>query len=228
MTRTASKFTQEIWKLCEKNPDITHSQAQPLLKAKGIEVVERPDMSDELRDFRDKGRELEMEEKGDFIGCVLRDDEYHYDKDRFEKIKTALDLSKKEGDEVLKEIMVRVAHAAESNYFNVVKWNWQKDKGGSKTKSKNKSKEVTATKTKKSGRKSKASVLVETEFTAATALDHVDSLGGVKETKSRISDIESEIADLQKQVEDLQAEKQNHEAAIEVIDELKKAIKNAA
>ena len=126
MPRPASELTQAIWNLCESDPDITHAQAQPLLQKQGFEVVAKPEMSDDLRSWREQGKTLGLPDKGDYINCRIEEEQFLYEKDAFEKLVKATGLSKPRGQKVLQEIILRTSFDAEANNFNVVKYNWRK------------------------------------------------------------------------------------------------------
>jgi len=228
MARNAGKLTMAIRGLLQKDPSLSHGQAQPILAKKGFEVVERSEMSDDLKLWREHGKSLNLDEKGNYIGCVFKGGEYLYDKDVFEKLVASTGLSRNRSNAVLKEIMERAAYDFEVNNFNVVKHNFLKMDEPKKTATNPPPKHAsvptpTTSTPKKRGRKRKVATVVPTvgEFTSTTALEYIKSHGGLNKVKSRVNDIDAEI-------KALQAEQDAHNDAISTLESFQKALKEAA
>lgn len=245
MARPASELTQAIWALCESNPDITHAQAQVLLKQQGFEVVAKPEMSDDLKSWREQGKALNMADKGDYINCRIENEEYVYDKDSFEKLVTTTGLNKARGQKVLQEIMLRTAFDAEANNFNVVKYNWRKRSNDRKPTASRKptakpkrtaartAAATTGTPRPKHARKqlvasSPKSVPTTGDFTPTTALEYVNANGGVTKLKGRVSQIDTELKALEAKLAELRAEQTRHTSAMNVLADFQKAVREAA
>lgn len=249
MARPASELTLAIWGLCESNPDITHAQAQVLLKQQGFEVVAKPEMSDDLKSWREQGKALNIADKGDYINCRIENEEYVYDKDAFDKLVTATGLSKARGQKVLQEIMLRTAFDAEANNFNVVKYNWRKRSNDRKPTASRKPTvrpKRTAAKTttvvtngaprpkhapktrSKTATPAKPVVVATGGFTPTTALEYVNGNGGLTKVKGRVSEIDSEVKALEAKLAELRAEQEQHTNAMNVLADFQKAVREAA
>lgn len=233
MARNAGKLTMAIRGLLNKDASISHAQAQPKLAKLGFDVVERPEMSEDLKLFREHGKSLDMDEKGNYIGCNFKGGECIFDKDAFEKLVASTGLGRNRGNAVLKEIMVRAAYDFEVNNFNVVKHNWMKMNEKPKVAEvnpppKHAPKPVSASKPtskKLRGRPKKKvvnpTIVVDGDFTPTTALEYIESQGGLNKVKARVSDIDAEI-------KALQAEQVAHNDAISTLETFQKAIREAA
>ena len=245
MARPASPLTKAIWKLLESNPDISHAQAQPLLKQQGFEVVESVEMSDDLRSFREQGKALGMEDKGECINCRIEGEEYIYDKDSFEKLVTATGLNKVRGQKVLQEIMFRTAFNAEANNFNVVKYNWRKrniDHQPTVSRKPVAKPKRTAARTSvttgtaprpkhartKTAAVAKSAPVSTGDFTPTTALEYVNSNGGLTKVKARVGEIDNEVKALEAKIAELRGEQGRHNSAVTVLDDFQKAVREAA
>ncbi len=113
--RTAGPLTEAIRKLLDTNPNLTNAQVRPLLEKQGFTVaVQPPEKSEAMSLF----------------------DQYEYNADNQQSM---LDVAQTCGFDaattkaVLAEVAVRHAFKAESNNFNIVKYNWGKSResGGS-------------------------------------------------------------------------------------------------
>jgi len=247
MARPASELTQAIWTLCEQNPDITHAQAQPLLAKQGFEVVSKSEMSDDLKIWREQGKALGIADKGDYIACRLEDDKYVYEKDAFDRLALACGLSHARSQKVLQEIILRTSFAAETNNFNVVKYNWQRRQSDQKPTRSTKPPQAKRTAKKvapvvvttsvrpkhgpKSGRKSvqpQTVVASRGEFTPTGALEFVTKNGGMAGVKNRVSKINADVVALEQQITTLRAEQVRLNSAVTTLADFQKAVREAA
>ncbi len=109
MSRPASEYTQAIRNLLdEKNGELTHAEARPLLAKLGFDIAaEPPSMSDAFSKF----------------------DQYEVklsDAEGVAKAMTACEFDPKVQKTVLREAKIRAAFKAERNNFDVTKYNWAK------------------------------------------------------------------------------------------------------
>lgn len=236
MARPASELTLKLWELFEENPDLTHSDSQTLLKAAGFDVVERPEMSDELKTWREAGKKLNLSEKGDYISCRLEGGEFTYDGDAYRKIASELGWTRRgahRAQKVLEEIYIRVAFDSECNNFNVTKYNWRKKQQDAKPTVSRKPVTVTVAPPvqrppKHAPKPAPVTANVDDEFTPTSALQYVRDNGGIATLESRNTGIDGEIAELERKLVALRAEKDRNETALAVIAEYQQAVTAAA
>lgn len=111
MSRPASDYTLAIRTLLdERNGELTHNEARPLLEALGHEIAaECPAKSENFKQFEQYAVDLN-------------------DEDAVAKAMKACGFDEKTQKAVLREAKIRKEFKAESNDFNVIKYNWSKAK----------------------------------------------------------------------------------------------------
>jgi len=210
MSRPASEYTQAIRTILdEKNGELTHAEARPLLAKLGFDIVaEPPSMSDAFSKF----------------------DQYEVklsDADGVAKAMLACEFDPKVQRTVLREAKIRAAFKAERNNFDVTKYNWSKMvKSGEPSPSrkpetsKNTKAKAAAALPQPKHRRDDVVVAKSVGHPKKTVVSHNDDLayvtkhGGVSAVRNRIAE--------------LRAEADKMESAVNSVLELQKRIKEAA
>ena len=189
MSRPASEYTQAIRNLLdERNGDLTHAEARPLLAKLGFEIaVEPPGKSDAFGQFEQ-------------YDVDLNDDA------SIAKAMKACNFDEKTQKTVLREARQRAAFKTERNNFDVTKYNWAKARQSGKPSvsrkpdsSKNTKAKTAAVTGRKAGvtklpkPKHRRNVVVATNgVDSDDALDLVASNGGVAAVQAKVAEMRAE------------------------------------